>query len=421
MTRREWTIAAAAVLGTAVLWILGLTVGARFAGYFVTLQRSGGNRTGTPLVQLPDTAARPEPPLAGVFETAPSKVILLIADGLGFSHLQAGRYALASPGGRLFLERFPSVGWMSTHALSTLRLDSASTASALASGRKVEYGQLSIDASNTVHRTIAEVAIENGFRVGLVTDSYLWDATVAAFLAHAQARGDYGLVASQLARSGADLLVGEAMQGEDLEAAGPRPGDAADFTANGFTVVRTWEALQRIPPSSGSRIVAILPHGVISDRARPPLLEDLARLALASLAAQSDRFFLVIETEETDSGSHRADFPRVMRGIEAIDNVSQIAADFALQNPDTLVLFTSDHETGGLTLLTGSAEEPMGVRWSTTVHTAEPVPVLAFGAGAERFVGVHDNVDLATTLAELLDLELRSEPNPEPVASPADH
>ena len=70
----------------------------------------------------------------------------------------------------------------------------------------------------------------------------------------------------------------------------------------------------------------------------------------------------------------------------------------------TLVLVTADHETGGLDILHGDAENKLGVRWSTSSHSAEPVPIYAFGAGAQHFSGVKDNTEIARVLSKLLDL-----------------
>jgi len=57
-----------------------------------------------------------------------------------------------------------------------------------------------------------------------------------------------------------------------------------------------------------------------------------------------------------------------------------------------------------MAILHGDDEHRLGIRWSTTSHSAEPVPIYAFGAGAERFGGVKDNTDFARILSDLLDL-----------------
>ena len=54
-----------------------------------------------------------------------------------------------------------------------------------------------------------------------------------------------------------------------------------------------------------------------------------------------------------------------------------------------------DHETGGLTVIAnnGAGNFPT-VTWSTTGHTATPVPVYAWGVNAELASHVTDNTDI---------------------------
>ena len=75
-------------------------------------------------------------------------------------------------------------------------------------------------------------------------------------------------------------------------------------------------------------------------------------------------------------------------------------------DPDGAIvdIFGLNHETGGLDILHGDDDHTLGIRWSTSSHSAEPVPIYAFGAGAERFTGVKDNTDIARTLSDILDL-----------------
>ena len=75
-------------------------------------------------------------------------------------------------------------------------------------------------------------------------------------------------------------------------------------------------------------------------------------------------------------------------GVEA-------ARTWAANRADTLILVTADHETGGLKVTRdhGPGKIP-DADWSTTGHTATPVPVYAWGAGAERVTGTIDNTGL---------------------------
>ena len=69
----------------------------------------------------------------------------------------------------------------------------------------------------------------------------------------------------------------------------------------------------------------------------------------------------------------------------------------------TLVVVTADHATGGLTLLDGNLEERnVKVNFSTKGHNGILVPVYAYGPGAERFVGIHENAEIGQIIRALL-------------------
>ena len=123
------------------------------------------------------------------------------------------------------------------------------------------------------------------------------------------------------------------------------------------------------------------------------------------LSRNADGYFLLVETEEPDSGAHNEDLQRVVRGVKAVNEVAALALEHAAAG-DTLILITADHETGGLAILHGDADHNLGVRWATSSHTAEPVPVFAYGPGAERFGGARDNTEMAPAIAELLGFDL---------------
>ena len=66
----------------------------------------------------------------------------------------------------------------------------------------------------------------------------------------------------------------------------------------------------------------------------------------------------------------------------------------------------ADHETGGPHLLDGIyADGVAAVRWAHGYHSAQLVPVFAFGPNAAEFAGVFDNTRLAPRITRLLGLE----------------
>jgi alkaline phosphatase len=90
-----------------------------------------------------------------------------------------------------------------------------------------------------------------------------------------------------------------------------------------------------------------------------PMLEDMAKLALKSLAAHSPAgFYLMVEGASIDKRAHASDPERMIWDVIEFDRAVQVALDFAKQTNtdkdptnDTLVIVTADHETGGLGLI----------------------------------------------------------------------
>jgi len=349
-----------------------------------------------PLAQ-PSAAVEPESPEQGDVEV--KNVVFLLADGLGFPHLLAARAALVGVEGRLELERMPVSGWLTTHTASRLVTDSAASATALGSGFKTDSGVVGLDPSGEELRSAAEAARGSGRSVGLITDSYLFDASPAAFSAHVESRHDYPEVVAGMADSGIELLVGE------LPSRSEHPEEAervvTAFADAGYAVARDLPELRRLAPA-GEPVAGLFRYTSITRDPEDPSLEQLAEVALERLSADPEGFFLLVETEETDSGAHDHDLGRVIDGVAALDAVARTVLDFARRDGRTLVVFTADHETGGLLLLGGEAGEPMGIAWGTHYHTASPVPLLAYGPGAERLAGVRDNTDVGELLVELM-------------------
>nr|MBA3888190.1 alkaline phosphatase [Acidobacteriota bacterium] len=90
-----------------------------------------------------------------------------------------------------------------------------------------------------------------------------------------------------------------------------------------------------------------------------PMLEDMTRLALASLSASSpDGFYLMVEGASIDKRAHAADAERTIWDTIEFDRAVQVALDFARRtnadddpDNDTLVIVTADHECGGLGII----------------------------------------------------------------------
>ena len=130
--------------------------------------------------------------------TADSRnLILIIGDGFDDQHVTMGRNYLVGMSGKLLLDTMPyrasvQVETVSDHGQPLYVADSANTATSLATGGVTQIGRIATDIEDKDLTTIAERALDAGFRVGLVTTSSLTDATPASFLAHVSARSCEG-------------------------------------------------------------------------------------------------------------------------------------------------------------------------------------------------------------------------------------
>ena len=84
------------------------------------------------------------------------------------------------------------------------------------------------------------------------------------------------------------------------------------------------------------------------DAAQEPTTAEMAAAALRVLSQGSPGgFVLLVENENTDTAGHMNDAASLMRALWAFDDAVRVALEFQRRNPDTLVIVTGDHETGG--------------------------------------------------------------------------
>jgi alkaline phosphatase len=82
-----------------------------------------------------------------------------------------------------------------------------------------------------------------------------------------------------------------------------------------------------------------------------PSLAEMTSKALDLLGADPDGFFLMVEAGRIDHAAHVHDIGGVIWDTLAFDEAIGVAYEFQKANPDTLVIVTADHETGGLVVL----------------------------------------------------------------------
>lgn len=324
---------------------------------------------------------------------APKNVILFIADGAGPAHYTAMKLRR---GNDFQIGRMKVVGLATTFCSNRAVTDSAAAASSLATGFKVNYEALSVDAEGKPLPTVLEVAEKSGKVTGLVTTSYFPDATPAAFASHVTHRDQIAEIISQMLASGAELIVG----GGQASLKDPKYAQVPELAAKqGYQFILNRADLDAAPKSKP--VFAVFTEQPRNVDFPDAPLPDLTRWAIGRLKGHAGGFFLMVEHEGTDSSSHQNNTADVNASSTSFDTAVGIALDFAAAAGDTLVVVTSDHETGGLRL----AETKSGrlrLEWSTVDHTAAAVPVFAFGPGSDGFAGFYDNTDVGKRLLELV-------------------
>lgn len=348
-----------------------------------------------------------EPPLPLVPDGPVRGVILFIGDGMGLANIAAARFALVGADGRLAMERMPVTGLLAVHAAGKLIPDSASTATALASGVKTGNGRVGTGPNGERLRTIAEAAHQAGFATGVVTTAEIVDATPAAFAAHADSREQRAAIAGQLLDSDFDLLLGGGARWflPPEQPPGVRE-DGTDLLATarqrGYQVVRDAAELEA---SRQPKLLGLFDFDIAFVRALEPSLQAMTGKALELVAARP-RFFLMIEHEGTDTLAHHHKFSSMAGAIRELDQAIEAALAFAQRDGQVLVVVTADHDTGGLAIRPGPSPQTMQLIWSTGSHTAVPVPLFAYGPGAMQLTGLRDNTEVPKILARLLQIEI---------------
>jgi len=355
----------------------------------------------------------------------PRRVIFILADGMGVAMLSSAN-ELREGSEPLAIESMPVTGLIKTRSRTGPVTDSAAGATAYATGHRVKNGALSITPRGTPIPAVTDLAKEKGIAIGLITTTDLTDASPAAFAVSVPSRNMHAAIFEEMVGFGAELMIGgigvasaqrERLSAEDI-GTGPMPisDELLDLAREegGYSVLRGDDAiLGGLGSRPGSRVL-----GVASQRAHQdaygPALERTVASALALLANDPDGLFLFVEQEETDTAGHANDLARAVAGVVEVDRALRAALDFQREHPETLVVLTADHDTGGLSIGPEDYEtEETYVRWVSGDHTTHWVPVFASGPGAEAFAGVHENVEIAALLAEALGVNGIPAPLPE--------
>jgi alkaline phosphatase len=332
-------------------------------------------------------------------------VILLLGDGMGMAHRTAAR--IVSRGvrngraqGRLAMDQLDVTGVVMTSSLNALITDSSPGMAAYTTGQKSNNNQQGVFPDNTpdpfdnprieyLGQLLRRVR-GPGFNVGIVTTADVTDSTPAANAVHTADRYAAAAIAARFfderQTNAVTVLLGGGARHFAPAADGGARTDGRnlqeEFRAAGYLQLATRQdvetqlkggnvperllglfdpshmpvAFDKVGTGRYSDELAVAAQGARRD---PPMLEDMTRLALASLSRHSPAgFYLMVEGASIDKRAHAADAERVIWDVIEFDRAVDAAMQFARRTNgdadptnDTLVIVTADHECGGMAIV----------------------------------------------------------------------
>lgn len=329
----------------------------------------------------------------------PKNVILLIGDGMGLAQIYAGYTANK---GKLNMFNIPTEGFSITKSSDSYITDSAAGATAMASGQKSNNRFIGVDEKGKSLESIAEKLTKKSFKTAIISCGDITDATPAAFYAHQLDRSYNAAIAEDFLTNSSDILIGGGTKEFTSRKDGKNLGEL--LKQKGYTFSDKFSALDTI---KNNRFVVLEDAAVVSRKnGRGEFLAKSLLKATTTFAKSPNPFFIMAEGAQIDYGGHSNNVEYVVRELLDFDRLVGQAMEFVDKNPETLLIVTADHETGGLSLIDGSIEKGyVHGSFSTNDHTAITVPVFAYGPGATDFMGVYQNTEIYTKILKLLSVK----------------
>ena len=326
-------------------------------------------------------------------------VIIMIGDGMGVSQVYAG---LTANKGSLFLEKSQFVGLSKTYSASNYITDSAAGGTAIACGTKTKNGAIGVDTDGNPVKSMLEYAAENGLSTGVVVSCDVTHATPASFVAHQPSRKMEEEIAVDFVNSDLTVFIGGGKK--NFDARSDNENLLNKLAGKGFQVAFSMDDVKKV--GSGKLAGLLAEEHPAPYPERGEFLPEGVQAAINLLKSNQKGFCLMVEGSQIDWACHANDKDATINEMLDFDRAIKVAFDYADQDPNTLVIITADHETGGMSLVGGDLSTgEVEANYGTKGHSSVMVPVFAYGAGAAEFAGIYQNTDILTKVLKLYGIE----------------
>ena len=179
----------------------------------------------------------------------------------------------------------------------------------------------------------------------------------------------------------------------------------AKLNKAGYELIEDMETLKAT--KGKRRVMALLGAKEVGEDSGSYLAEATAE-AIRLFEERGDKgFALMVEGSLIDGMGHGNDAKAQQKEMDSFMQAVEVAVKYAEKSGNTLVVVTADHETGGLSIVSGNAdfnlsEQGIEYRWTTDGHSGQMVPIYLYGAGAERINGIMENAELGAKLKALI-------------------
>ncbi len=323
--------------------------------------------------------------------TTPKNVIFIIGDGMGPNDITLaqenvkGVYDFG-----LVLNQIKNHGLATTHSADADITDSAASGTALATGVKTNNGYVGKDPAGNDLKNVAEIAREQGKKIGIITDEDLSGATPSAFVVHNITRDNSKELANAIVNFKPDVVMCK----DYTSTSALLEGDARTAFDNEYLVAKDFRRFKETLDTDKNCEKSFFGFLDGFSTVASYNLAQCAEVAFNRLK-NDNGFFVMIESSGTDKYGHKNNINGKLNSVVTLDRTVAAALKFMKDNPDTLLIITSDHETGGVKL-PETEDQKLTELLTVTEHTATPVRVFAVGKGTEYFKDkTVDNTDIA--------------------------
>ncbi len=307
-----------------------------------------------------------------LFSKKPKYVFYFIGDGMGINHILGTEFyntakVGASETQRLNFSQFNVRTFVTNYSTSHPVTDSAAAGTALATGVKTANSHIGVDANGKSLRSIADVASELGYKVGLVTNVGINHATPSCFYGHTADRFGFSKLIDEYIAGDVAFIAGSTIM--DLKFGTLNTDNKHQTTAQlaerirnaGITLTADVEVAAN---TTGKRVALVanheknknMLHAIDFKEDEQHTLPNFSKAAIDYLSREAKSgFFLMIEGGNLDYAAHAQDAATTFQEVNELADCVELALAFAEKHPDeTLIIVTSDHNTGGMSF--GSSE-----------------------------------------------------------------